>query len=661
LNGAIIIPVKRLAAVWRMAAIALLIGVGFAHGAPALAAKQATYDRFDVALDLQTNGDLYVTETTLVSFSGGSFSNGHRDIPLTRTTGIDHITVAEQTVQGLVPFTETALPDVPDADNRFNAAKTGDSMLVNWHFAASDASQRTFVVSYVVHGVLRVYPAASPPNQQIWWTAVGSDLTKQTPVRASTVTMHFPQALDLGNTHVGEDGTGKAIDYTKDGQTFTFTHASFSAGDSMIVRMIFPPIITGARPPAWQAADDASRAAATHHNQRVALIGTISIVATIMILIGGGLQLYFLWYTRGRDPHTGLIADFLPAPPDDLSPGVAGTLLDERADEQDVVATFLDLARRGVMTMTDAGLNGDEKRATGRDFDLTIATASPALAPYEATIFRAVFGANDAVGTTVRLSGVGKALRASFPKVKEQLYQALVDRELFNRSPEETRARWRSRSRWLTTVFVAAGTVVGFAISWFVTIPCMAATLIAFIAGRLAKSMPRKTGTGAEEAAKWRAFRRYLKDIEKYEHLAEKTSIFERYLAFAVAFGLDSDWVLKFRATGAPLPAWFEGGLQGGPVGQTFTGWGWGWGPNIGPGYGGGGNGGGGGIDLPDVNMPGMPNLQSMSNKAGASVQSGSTGLLGVLNLAGAILEVVSSIACGSSGGSSGGGGGGFD
>lgn len=641
---------------WRMATLLALAFVLFGFCAPASAAKSAVYNHFDVTLDLQPNGDLLVTETQVVSFSGGSFSNGHRDIPLVRTTGIDHVSVSEKSDAGVTPYRQVALTDLPSAANQFSVTTIADSLAVNWTFAKASSGERTFIVSYVVHGVLRVYPDATPPNQQIWWTAVSSKLTGQTPVRAAIVTMHFPKPLDLANTHTGEDGTGKAIDATRDGQTFTFTHGSFSSGDEMIVRMIFPPVIDGAKAPPWQAADDASRAAAQADSEHSALLLLISLAATVVVLIGGGLWLAVLWYAKGRDPHTGLIADFLPAPPDDLPPGVVGTLLDERADERDVVATFLDLARRGIITITDAGLTGAEKRAAGRDYDVALSNANPTLAPFEATLFQAVFGTNPKAGASVRLSQAGTALRSTFPQVKEQLYTALVDRGLFVRSPYATRNRWRRISRWLTSIFSLSGLIVGIAVSWWLTIPCLAGSLIAFALGRLGKSMPKKTPTGAEAAAKWRAFSRYLKDIEKYEHLPEKQAIFDKYLAFAVALGLDAGWVFKFRALGTPLPDWFQGGWQGGPVGRAFTGWDFG--PSFGPS---GGSGGGGGLDLPDLKMPGMPNVQSMSNKAGGGLQSGSSGLMNLLNLAGVILEVVSAVSGGSSGGSSGGGGGGFD
>ena len=49
----------------------------------------------------------------------------------------------------------------------------------------------------------------------------------------------------------------------------------------------------------------------------------------------------------GRDKPVGLIADYLPEPPSDLPPGIVGTLIDERADMQDILSTMLDLGKRG--------------------------------------------------------------------------------------------------------------------------------------------------------------------------------------------------------------------------------------------------------------------------------------------------------------------------
>lgn len=57
----------------------------------------------------------------------------------------------------------------------------------------------------------------------------------------------------------------------------------------------------------------------------------------------------------------------------------------------------------------------------------------------------------------------------------------------------------------------------------------------------------------------------------------------------------------------------------------------------------------------------GMPDLQRMSNRASSGVQGGSSGLMEVLKVAGAIIEIASAFSGGGgNGGSSGGGGGGF-
>src|SRR5205814_2060464 len=60
-----------------------------------------------------------------------------------------------------------------------------------------------------------------------------------------------------------------------------------------------------------------------------------------------------LWLFAGRDPQIGPVPSYLTEPPDDLPPAVAGTLIDEKADLQDIISTVVDLARRGVLEMEE--------------------------------------------------------------------------------------------------------------------------------------------------------------------------------------------------------------------------------------------------------------------------------------------------------------------
>ena len=73
----------------------------------------------------------------------------------------------------------------------------------------------------------------------------------------------------------------------------------------------------------------------------------------LLFLLGGPAALYLLWYRLGRDKPVDMVADYLPEPPDDLAPGIAGTLLDEQADMRDIIATLVDLAQRKIISITE--------------------------------------------------------------------------------------------------------------------------------------------------------------------------------------------------------------------------------------------------------------------------------------------------------------------
>ena len=80
------------------------------------------------------------------------------------------------------------------------------------------------------------------------------------------------------------------------------------------------------------------------------------------------MLLYLWWYRRGRDAPVGLIADYLPEPPSDLPAGMVGTLVDERADLQDVIATLLDLAKRGLLEIEEEQKSGFLGIGSSSDF-----------------------------------------------------------------------------------------------------------------------------------------------------------------------------------------------------------------------------------------------------------------------------------------------------
>jgi uncharacterized membrane protein len=64
---------------------------------------------------------------------------------------------------------------------------------------------------------------------------------------------------------------------------------------------------------------------------------------------------------------------------------------------------------------------------------------------------------------------------------------------------------------------------------------------------------------GAEEAARWQGFYRYLRDVTRGREPAWDLRQFERYLPYAASYGLAEGWARAFQKRGgAEIPAWFH-------------------------------------------------------------------------------------------------------
>ena len=651
----------RLPSALRAIAVVLILGVVLAGTAPVTAqsARSVVWDRFDVTLDLRDDGSYHVVEQQTIRFIGGPFRAGFANIPLARIDAIRGVTVKEQTGSGIEEYRQVSWRAFNDAPGTYAVTATSAELMIQWGFAPATNETRVFLLEYDVYGALRVYLDHDPPNQQIWWTAVDKEVTDVGPVRKATMTINLPRPVaDLTQVLLGERADEAPEDHTTDGRTWTWERSDLGKGDAFIVRLQFPPMVNAA-PPTWQERDDQQRQKEEQREERAAVLNSIFLGIGLLALVGGGVGLYGLWYTRGRDPHTGAVADFLPQPPDDLPPGAAGTLLDETADERDVVATLIDLARRGVIQLEETRRRTVLGFGGSRDFQITLLQATAPLAPFETELLKALFSGTRTAGQTVKLSEVKPRFTAATPQIKSKLYKELVRRGYFPRSPETTRSAWKTGGTVALIVVIAGGIAGGGALGgiaglYWLPVVVLAGLALAIIA--LSSAMPRKTLAGAEAAAKWRAFRRYLSDIEKYEKVAESRDIFEKYLPYAIAFGLERSWVAKFASVEAPAPSWFGPVVIGGPFetepvprgrpvrggGRTVL---------IPTGGGGGGSqrGGGGG------DLPGLPDLQGTSDRAGRSLQRSSDSLLDMFNTA---AKIFSGFGGGGSGGGWGGGGG---
>jgi hypothetical protein len=532
--------------------LALILTLFLALASPLLAQeKSIVWDRFDVDIDVSVDGSFSVAEKQTIRFTKGTFTFGFREIPIRNFSYINDWAIVDGS--GNV-YTQSS---GDSASYTFTVEKSDYDYVIRWYFPPIANDSETYTLSYTVHGGLRYYEG----GDQLWWKAIYSD--RSFPVLAGDVEVNIPGPAVIQewaayiNGADARDSATASVSDTNKSVLFSLTRR-LNAGEDFEVRVEFTPGVVDGVPAAWQSSADAAaermEAEARYYERWSPIAGLGLGGLGLLLLIGGPAALYALWYRLGRDRPVELVADYLPEPPDDLPPGIAGTLIDEQVDMEDVLATLVDLARRKVISITEDEEDGFFRKST--DFIYRREREDVALLPYEETLLYAVFGhTNEA-----RLSDLKEKFYTELKGIKKDMYESATEMGFFPRSPETVRTQWGC----LGVLGLGAAVVVGIILMMTfgdltaaAMLPGCGLGLTAIGLLILSRHMPRKTDNGSETAARWRAFKRYLKDIDKYSDIEEQKVIWDRWLPYAIAFGIEKQYIRKFEKVDAPAPGWY--------------------------------------------------------------------------------------------------------
>ena len=298
----------------------------------------------------------------------------------------------------------------------------------------------------------------------------------------------------------------------------------------------------------------------------------------------GFLALLLLWARHGRDPDPGSIVPVW-NPPKGLPAGAAGALVNQRAGMNDIVATVIDMAVRGYLTINEVAPDGilgslDEKSFAAKalrslgvgmtDWNL-IRTAKPPgdLVPYEQSVMDGVF--EDGVSAR-RMSDLHNEFYKHLPTIKKGIYTLLIQLGLFRRNPETTRG-WYIAGGISTMIFAVALGIKTSNVVLGVGIGLLAVMLLIF-----SNFMPAKTAEGARRWREVKGLEEYIRRAEKQElemtQAPEKTTqLFSMLLPYAIALKVSDIWVKQFGdlLRTAP-PTWYTGTSAGFSVAHFSSG-----------------------------------------------------------------------------------------
>lgn len=376
-------------------------------------------------------------------------------------------------------------------------------------------------------------------HDELYWNVTGNEW--RIPIRRAGAKVYFPEEIPEGvkatcyTGYYGSRDQNCTFDLTPQGVEFNTlgaegTSRSFGPGEGLTIVVAIPKGIIKEssllQKASWFISD----------NWFYGLpIFTLFIVS-------------FIWYSSGRDPEGKGVIPVRYEQPKDLTPAEAGTLMDERADIDDITSTVIDLAVRGYMRIKETD---SEKFLffSDRDYKLIkLKEPDEKLKAHEKEIFSGIFGSKD----QIMISELKNKFYSRLPSIRDAIYKELVSGKYFSRNPETL----RSVFKWvgIGTIFVGVffiphlGLKISLALSGIFTLI-------------FSRFMPKKTQKGALAKEELLGFREFIERAERdrIERLAkDDPTLFDRVLPYALVFELGDRWAEAFRDMYKTPPSWYD-------------------------------------------------------------------------------------------------------
>ena len=335
--------------------------------------------------------------------------------------------------------------------------------------------------------------------------------------------------------------------------------------------------------------------------------------------------MYWLWWTRGRDPERDAITVQYD-PPDSLSPAECGTLVDDEVAMRDITATLVDLGVKGYIVIEEkeqSGLLGlthhhdyvfhlkkspdqwqnarPHERAmlggifyggdvpvsasapTGpgstpgfsgvQDYSLNSGASSSAAPAPDSAAFRGTSALADSESSglvSVALSDLQNHFYKNLPSIRDCVFDALVTDGYYLHRPDTVRQGYIGGGVLIGAMIAIGGSM------WLQSIASLTWIVAGVATGAIicifGWFMPARTITGARTFAKVLGFEEFLGRVEsdRIRRLENAPATFEKFLPYAMALRCEKKWVQAFSGISMQPPQWYQGSAFAGGFQPLF-------------------------------------------------------------------------------------------
>lgn len=493
------------------------------------AANDYKAERFDARIEVLQGGSLRVTETIVFRFEEGTFSKVERVIPTRRTDGVEFVAAS----MDAAPFPQG------EGAGHVNVRRK-DRLRVEWLFSPQGPSVHTFVLTYVVRGVVR----SENEEDVVAWRALPSE--HKYAIDESHVELLLPVA-PVGLPRVQTHRVGSVSPSSEQGRIIVDARSIERNGWLEVTARLAQGSAI-ATPPDWQ-----------RREQSWARYRNPALLAGAVVLFMGAVLLFGLRQSYDAPPRDVPASSAFSGPPDDAPPGLAGALAANGSPSgAHAIATLFWLAQRGVISV-------QEERVWGtRSFRLRREGTRHILAPHEQALLDTVFrGTAGSDGVTMSKAHSHITLRSA--KFREAVLSELSAAGLIDGGRQQVRRNYNVTGGAVLALGLVALVPVGLLLQrfgpWFFAIP--AALLTVAIASFIAAGAHTPlSNEGVRRAAAWRAYKKFLKELSGASHHLHASQAGAQssvaLLPYAVALGAGMNWAKLFKQRGLELPVWFR-------------------------------------------------------------------------------------------------------
>jgi len=246
-------------------------------------------------------------------------------------------------------------------------------------------------------------------------------------------------------------------------------------------------------------------------------------------------------------------------PPSNIAPALAGILMKEKVNSRTIASTIIDLAQRGMIDIysKEADFSFIQKgQFTLNEADLT---RNKNIQKFELFLLAKIFKPSQFKSTQEDIAyRIGHRLFSDkIAKTYQEIYREIFSLGYYDGNPQEIHNRYKYYG-----LLTMLGGFLGVFVSAilmpdpkFLSLFWVAMMLIGELIIKYSSNMPILSEVGRAEAKKWQSFKNYLSDPRPLK--TSDTQELEKYLSYAVVFGVEKKWIARFRESSYMTPTWF--------------------------------------------------------------------------------------------------------